>query len=186
MNESVRHAVRDIYCEVLFELAEESKKVDSVMEDLSCVSGVLNSEPEFAAIMTSPTIKGPQKAEIVRRVFGGKVENLTLDFLSVLARRNRMGFLAGITGKYEKLIDVYYDRHLVEVTLAKEPDDDRIKKLKADLGDAINAEVKLEVIVEPEIVGGIIIKKDDKVIDNSVRMALQRAAEQIKSTCLRR
>jgi F0F1-type ATP synthase delta subunit len=72
MSESVKHVVREIYCEVLFELADEAGQVDSVMDDLAAVEEVLRADPEFTAIMTSPTIKGEEKAKVARRVFTGK------------------------------------------------------------------------------------------------------------------
>lgn len=175
MSESVRQIVREVYSEVLFELAEQAGSIDSVTEDLAHVREALKTEPEFATILISPGIKPSEKAQIMRRVFEGKVEGLTLDFMSVLARRNRIGFLGSISDKYEMLVDVHRGRVLVEITLAKAPDDKQMKKLKADLREAINKEVKLSVVVEPAIIGGIIIKKDDAVIDNSVKTALQRA-----------
>ncbi len=174
MSESARQIVREVYSEVLFELAEQAGSVDSVMEDLVRVGNVLKGEPEFSTILTSPGIKGDEKAQIMRRVFEGKVEALTLDFISVLARRDRIGFLGSISDNYEMIMDVRRQRALVEVVVAQELDDEGVVKLKADLAGAINKEVKLSVRVEPEIIGGIIIKKDDLVIDNSVKTTLQR------------
>lgn len=175
VSESVRQIVREVYSEVLFELAEQAGCVDSVTEDLAHVREALKTEPEFATILTSPGIKGSEKAQIIRRVFEGRVEALTLDFMSVMAKRNRIGFLGPISDKYEMLVDVHCGRVLVEITLAKAPDDKQMKKLKADLREVISKEVKLSVVVEPAIIGGIIIKKDDVVIDNSVKTALRRA-----------
>lgn len=175
VSESARHIVREVYSEVLFDLAEQAGRVDSVTQDLSRVEEVLKAQPDFAAILSSPAIKSNERVQIIRRVFSGKVEDLTLDFLSVLARRNRIGFLGGISDKYEMLVDVYHERALVEVTVPKALDDKQIEQLKAGMKDAVNSEVKLTVEVDPKIIGGIIIKKADTVIDNSVRTALQRA-----------
>jgi len=175
MSESIKHVVREIYCEVLFELAEEAGQIDSVMDDLASVEEVLRADPEFTAIMTSPTIKGEEKAKVARRVFTGKVNDLTLDFLSVLAKRNRMRNLFDISLKYESMIDKHHHRHPVEVTLAHQPDPKEIEKLKARIGEAIGGKVKLSIEVDPSIVGGMILHKDGKVIDNSVATRLKRA-----------
>ena len=178
MADSIRHIVREVYSEVLFELAEESGTVEDVMQDLSRVAELLRNESEFVAVLASYTIKPQEKAQIVRRVFGGKVQPLTVDFLSVLARRNRINFLTGICDRYETLVDVYHQRRLVEVKVSHKLGEDELKKLKAGLSEAIKSEVKLSVEVDPEMIGGIVIKKDDKVIDNSIRRAL---AEAVKS-----
>jgi F-type H+-transporting ATPase subunit delta len=175
MSESVKHVVREIYCEVLFELAEEAGQVESVMDDLASVEEIFRADPEFTAIMVSPTIKGDEKAKVIRRVFKGKVNDLMLDFLSVLAKRNRMKSLFDISLKYESLIDKHYHRHPVEVVLAHKPDQQQIEKLKASIGDAVGGQVKLSIEVDPSIVGGIILHKDGKVIDNSVATRLKRA-----------
>lgn len=185
MAESSKHIVGEIYSEVLFELAEEAGRVETVLEDLGCVAEVLTNEPEFASILSSHAIKGDEKAQIARRVFGGKIADLTMNFLSVLARRNRMAFLTGISSKYEMLVDVYRQRTFVEVTMAREPEEEEIVKLKSDLSKAINGEVKLAVQVDPEIIGGIIIKKGDKVIDNSVKRALESAVKSVMARAKR-
>ena len=185
VRESVRHIIREIYSEVLFELAEESGKLDQVTHDLSCVVEVLRREAEFAEIINSELIKPDDKAQMVRRVFRGKIDDLTLDFLSVLARKNRMGFLAQISEKYQMLVDTHQGRSLVEVTLANTPSDDQVAKMTDDLSNAINAKVKLAVDVDPEIVGGIIIRKDDIVIDNSIKRMLNQASEGIRTLGLK-
>jgi F-type H+-transporting ATPase subunit delta len=182
MSESIRHVVREIYTEVLFELAEETSLIDQVQDDLVKVQAVFEAEPEFAALMDSPTIRGQEKSESMRRVFQGHISDLALDFLSVLARRSRMGFLSGIADRYESLVDKHHHRQPIEVTVARELGAEQVNKLKAELTNAVKGEIKLSVNVDESIIGGIIIKKDDTVVDNSVRTALKRAARSIAET----
>lgn len=179
MSEKLRNMVHEIYCEVLFEMAEESDKIESILSDIESVKQLFHDSPDFAAIMTLPEIKAAEKSDIIRRVFTGRVDNLTLDFLSVLARRGRMGFLAGISDRYERLLDLHQDRCLIEVTLANKPSDRQTQKLKGELADAINGKVKLTIEVAPDIIGGIVINKNGKVIDNSVRTMLNRTMKTV-------
>jgi len=174
-----RHIVHEIYSDVMFELAEETRQLDEVLSDLQSVGRVLRSEPEFLSLLVSPNLKESEKAQIIRRVFGGRVVPLTLDFLCVLARRNRMSFLNGISGRYEDMYDAARNRKRVVVTLSKAPTDEEVEKLKQEIRDAIQAEVKLTVKVDPAILGGVVIQKGDLVIDNSVKNILDRTVKVI-------
>ncbi|AQT69390.1 F-type ATPase subunit delta [Anaerohalosphaera lusitana] len=179
MPESVRHVVREIYSEVLFELAEEAGCVDKVMEDLERVVEILQEQPEFASLLASQELKGQEKSEMVRRVFKEKISDLALDFLCVLARRNRIGFLASIFDQYEVMLDAQQNISLVEVTFAQKPKPEKLEKLKSELSDALKAKVKLRVDIEPEIMGGVIIKIGDRMIDNSLKNILGRAVNSV-------
>jgi len=181
MAHSSRHIIHEIYSEVMFELAEESKLVDPVMDDLAAVGKVFAEEPEFLTLLTVGQLKEEEKSAIIRRVFAGRVNPLTLDFLCVLARRNRLNFLFGIQDRYEALMDQFHNVHRFEITLAKAPSEEQLAKLKADLAAAVRAEVKLDVQVEPDILGGIVIRKGDTVIDNSVRSILNRTVDAVIS-----
>jgi len=158
----------------MFELAEDAGLVEQVMDDLSAVSEVLKDEPEFLSLLTLGHVKEDEKAKMIRRVFKDRVNDLTLDFLCVLAKRNRMNFIHGIGDRYQVLLDERKNLHRIEVTLAKEPTDEQTEKIKADIREALNAEIKLSVNIDPEIIGGIIIRKGDLVVDNSVRTILNR------------
>lgn len=177
--QSARHIIHEIYSDVMFELAQEAELLDVVMDDLEAVASVLEAESEFLSLLTLGHVKEDEKAGMIRRVFKGRVNDLTLDFLCVLAKRNRMNFLHGIGDRYQTLLDQHKHLHRIEVTLAKQPSDEQVEKLKEDLRDAINAEVKLLVTVDPEILGGIIIRKGDLMIDNSVKTILDRTVDAI-------
>jgi F-type H+-transporting ATPase subunit delta len=179
MARSAKHIVHEIYSDVMFELAQEADLIDGVMNDLEAVGTVLQDEPEFLSLLTLSEIKPDEKAQMIRRVFKDQINSLTLDFLCVLAKRNRMNFLHGIGQRYQVLLDEKKNLHRIEVTLAAEPDDAELEKLKDDIREAINAEVKLSVTVDPDIIGGIIIRKGDLMIDNSVRTILDRTVNAI-------
>lgn len=179
MARSAKHIVHEIYSDVMFELAQEADLIDEVMDDLEAVGALLQDKPEFLSLLTLGEVKPAEKAQMVRRVFRDQINSLTLDFLCVLAKRNRMNFLNGIGQRYQTLLDEKKNLHRIEVTLAREPGDDELEKLKADILDAVNTEVKLSVTVDPGIVGGIIIRKGDLMIDNSVRTILDRTVNAI-------
>ncbi|HDS83650.1 MAG TPA: ATP synthase F1 subunit delta [Phycisphaerales bacterium] len=181
MKHTARHIIHEIYSDVLFELAQDAGRVGPVLDDLEAVAKVFEAEPEFLTLLTVGQLKEEEKNAVLRRVFGGRINELTLDFLCVLARRNRLNYLFGIHDRYLTLMDQSQDIQHLEVTLAAAPDDRQIEKIKQDLKEAVGTEVKLSVQVDPDILGGIIIRKGDRVIDNSVRSLLDRAVKAVIS-----
>lgn len=179
MARNARHIIHEIYSDVMFELAEEAGLVEKVMDDLEAVATLLQDEPEFLSLLTIGQIKDDEKTAMIRRVFKGRIHDLTLDFVCVLAKRNRMSFINGISDRYETLMDERKNLHRIEVTLAKAPTDSQLEQIKADIQAAIEAEIKLSVSVEPEIIGGIIIRRGDLMVDNSVRTILERTVNAI-------
>lgn len=179
MARNARHIIHEIYSDVMFELAEDAGLVEEVMDDLEAVTTAMQDEPEFLSLLTLGQVKDDEKAHMIRRVFKGRVNDLTLDFLCVLAKRNRMSFVHGIGGRYQVLMDERKNLHRIEVTLAKEPTDEQVERIKADIRDALNAEIKLSVNIDPEIIGGIIIRKGDLMVDNSVRTILNRTVDAV-------
>jgi F-type H+-transporting ATPase subunit delta len=179
MARSTKHIIHEIYSDVMFELAEDAGMLDHVQSDLEAVSRILQEEPEFLSLLTLGHIKEDERAAMVRRVFGGRVSGLTLDFLCVLARRNRMNFLHGIGNRYEVLLDQHKNLHRIEVTLANAPSDQQRAQLEQELAAAVGAKIKLTVTVDPEILGGILVRKGDLVIDNSVKTILDRTVRAV-------
>lgn len=175
MKQNVKDIVRQVYSEVLFELAVESEVVDIVTHDLKSVIDVLEREPEFSALMTSQTVRGQEKSEAIKRVFQGSIHDLTLHFLSILAKRDRMDVLISVSDSFESLIDERSKRYNIKVILAKKPDTEEYDELKKKISEVINGQVNLAVEVDPSIIGGIIIKDGDEVIDNSIKNRLKRA-----------
>jgi F-type H+-transporting ATPase subunit delta len=179
MASSSKHIIHEVYSDVLFQLAEESGEVEQVLGDLAAVGKLLQDEPDFIKLLISDKMKDVEKAEVIHRVFGGRVCELMLNFLCVLAKRSRVGFLLGITDRYEILADRLKNCRLVGVTLARKKDDAELEQLRQQIKDAVGAEVKLKVCIDPEILGGIIIRQGDLMIDNSVQTILDRTVKAI-------
>jgi F-type H+-transporting ATPase subunit delta len=175
MVSSSRHIVHEIYGDVLFQLAKEAGQVEQVQEDLTAVAGLSQNEPDLIKLLASHKLKATEKTAVVQRVFSGRTSGLMIDFLCVLARRNRIEFLTGISDRYEVLADSLKNCHQIEVTLANPFSDEQLERLRQQIKDALGCEIKLDVSINPEILGGVILRKGDIMIDNSVRNILNRA-----------
>jgi F-type H+-transporting ATPase subunit delta len=168
-----------VYASALFDLAGQAKLVDAVKNDLDAIAEIAVREPEFAAFAASPYFTKEIKAQIVRKMFAGQVADLTLDFLMIVIRRNRLMNIGEIAAAFGKMWDDLNGYKDVSVTLAKPASDEEISKITREISEAIAARVKLKVSIDDSLIGGIVIRFGDKIIDNSARAQLSRAVKTI-------
>lgn len=167
------------YAGVLFALADESDILDVVKDDLDSWTEICGGEKDFERLIISPYFSSEYKQQFVGKILSGKITDLTMNFLVVAIKHNRTIFLPQIIAEYNKLWDSRAGYCAVEVTVARQINIDEAAKLSADIASVVERKVRLELIVNPSIIGGIIIRYDDKVIDNTIRNRLQKAVETI-------
>jgi F-type H+-transporting ATPase subunit delta len=173
--------IGQLYAAAIFELARESQMVDAVRDDLLALTQVAKTEKEFFEINVSPYFSQDSKGQLLQTLFAGHVAELTMDFLRVISKHNRMAYLPLITSEYEKLRDAYVGCSLVEATFAKEMGEQEIAKFIEEIKAAFQSEVKLTVRVDPLIIGGVILRRGDMIVDNTVKRELLDAVKAITS-----
>ena len=173
--------LREIYAQSLFELADRQQGVDTVSSDLNILVGIIGQEKDFIKLLDSPYFSTDYKEQLMRRLLSGVAANLTLDFLMVVIKHGRARLLSDIIGRYGELWDAYHGYYHVKVTVPRALEDGQVKELSDGIAAAINSNVKLEFAVEPEIIGGAIIRCGDKVIDNSIRNRIDVAVKTVMS-----
>ena len=169
----------NIYATALFELAVDGKLADAVRNDLTRIRELETSAKDFKIFKESPYFTSEFKSTVLRKMLGGRVSDLTLDFLMIVAKRNRLTYLPEISDAYATLWNEHNGIVGVHVTLASESDGHEVEKLRLEIAAAIEKKVNLQVSVKPEILGGVVIRYGDMVIDNSVRGLLERAVKTI-------
>jgi len=185
--------LREIYAQSLFDLArltpgglaDQQKSVDMVKSDLDILSDIIGQEKNFIKLLDSPYFSTDYKEQLVERLLSPVVTNLTTKFLMAVIRHSRAGLLNDIIVRYSDLWDAYHGYYHVKVTVPRALEDGQVKRLSDGIAAALKSNIKLEVAVEPEIIGGAIIRCGDKVIDNSIRnridVAVKTVMTQIKS-----
>jgi len=171
--------IADIYTRSLMDLATQGHLVEAVAADLDMISTLLTQNPEFEAFLASPYFDEKTKRDLVRSLLAGKVQSLTLNFLSVMIDHNRGRFLAVIIGRYGQLYRLYQGYRPVDVTVAQPLSQEETDKLSRELAEAMNTKVDLDIRIDPAILGGMIIRYGDKMVDNSVKGRLARTVTQL-------
>jgi F-type H+-transporting ATPase subunit delta len=160
------------YARALFDTATRAGTVDQVEEDLKGVDQVLQSVPRLARVLQAPTIPREQKKALLKTAFGDRVGQLTARFLDLVVERRREDILRAIYQEFQRLANEARNILPVRVTAATELTDAERDALAASLAQRTGKRVVLEVEIDPQILGGLMLRMGDTVIDGSVRSRL--------------
>lgn len=167
------------YARVLFSLAEEAGCVEDVRDDLNLVSVLMEHEPDLGRVLVSPYFSLDDKRRLLHQVLAARIAALTLEFLVILVRHRRTAMLRPVRDLYGQLLDRRNGLSDVTVTLARPQGEQETTRLSRDLESALGRPIRMKVVLDPEIVGGIVIRYDGRVIDNSLRGRLNRAVREV-------
>lgn len=181
MNPGTAAHLADIYARSLMDLARQSGLVEAVAADLDAISTLLSRNPDFEAFLASPYFAEQAKRELIRKILTGRLQPLTLNFLFVMIDHNRGRLLPEIIGRYRQLYRVYQGYQTVEVTTAQPMSPEQIETLSQELAAAMNTKIDLDVHVDPTLLGGLVIRYGDKMVDNSVKGRLTRTIHQLRN-----
>ncbi len=173
--------VAEIYAQTLRDLADEARAVETVAADLNTVATLLTQNPDFAAFLASPYFAEQAKQDLIRKVLADRLSRLTLHFLLVLLEHERGALLPQITARFAQLYREYQGYHTVNVTVARPLRPEQTEKLARELAEALQAKIDIDVHVDPSILGGVIIRYDEQMLDNSIRGRLTRTVYQLTS-----
>jgi F-type H+-transporting ATPase subunit delta len=172
--------IGDIYAQAVFETAQQEQLLADVKSDLDSLASVFNEVPEIKGLLLSPYFTRTYKAVLLEKLFAGKFSQLTTNFLLVVARHNRLKFLPEIIGSFTRLWDQLHGLVPVSITVSKKLDDSRVQNLCDEISSALERKVRLtQSIVDPSIIGGIIIHYGDKVVDNTIKTRLFNAVQTV-------
>jgi F-type H+-transporting ATPase subunit delta len=161
-----------VYAEALLALAQQEGKADEIAGELQTVAvDVVGKTPAVAQFLDNPAITAAVKMPALGDAFGG-ASDLFKKFLHVLTQNNRLGLLRDVHAAYQAIRDQQAGRVRVLVRTAAALSDAQTNDLKATLAGNLNKEPILNVRVEPELLGGLIVQIGDRVYDTSVRTRL--------------
>jgi F-type H+-transporting ATPase subunit delta len=178
-DDATRHVAR-IYAEALLSAADKHHQTQGVLEQLEdLVHNVLVRDPAFALFLASAVIGRDQKREALRHAFEGKINGILFHFLLVLNDHNRLDILREAAVLMRDLYERRAGRMHVVVTAAAPLGDDQRERLRHELREKFSREPILTVRVDPDLLGGLMVRVDDWIYDGSVRARLERIQNQL-------
>ncbi|MBP6311186.1 MAG: ATP synthase F1 subunit delta [Flavobacteriales bacterium] len=161
------------YARSLMALALEKNMVDAVQEDMLLVANTCAASNELQVLLRSPVVKADKKSHILDKIFAGKIGEMTSLFVGILVRKGRETMLPQVAAAFTELYKTHKGIIIAEVTSAVPLSDDAREKVRK-LATEKHAGKTIELVetVEPNLIGGVIIRIGDEQYDGSVSRRL--------------
>ena len=172
-----RAAIR--YAKSLFSLAEEKGAINNMEKDIRLLNDAVQGSDDLELLLKSPVIKADAKESILVKIFEGKIESLTLEFIKILVRKGRESILPAIVDEALNLVRKQRNVRVAEVKTAVAMDDELRSRVSAALKNLHDGEVELKETVVPELLGGFQLLMDNRMIDASIKRELELLRRQI-------
>jgi len=169
------------YASALFGLARDERQIDAVSRSLGLLAQALVDSRDFAELVSSPLVSR-QDAGKAFDAIGRELslDPITTNFIGVLARNGRKNQLQNVIRAFRRFAADHRGETTAEVVTAHALKDDQLAALKQQLRTRAGRDVAVETSIDPEILGGIVIKMGSQMIDASIRTKLNRLAEAMK------
>ena len=169
------------YAKAFFSLGVKEKAADTFGKDLEGIANAMDVSPELSKLFKSPSFNTQEKKAVLKDVVAKlKMAPISVNFLSVLADKGRLDCLSDIQKTYSELLDQALGVVRGKLTTAMELPVSRHGDIKAKLEKKSGKQLVLDFGVDPAILGGMVLRVGDKVLDASLRAQLQLLKEQIK------
>jgi hypothetical protein len=164
--------IAEVYARALFEVAQEKGGIDSVRAELGEFDDALKANPEVKLFFTSPEFSTEEKKDGLRKsVEGGSPE--VMNFLEALLERHRMPAIHRIRERFDEMWRKESKILPVTLTSAVALDPSTVAHLKEQIGAQTGSQVLLEETVDPDIIGGIVVRVGNQILDASIRTRLE-------------
>jgi F-type H+-transporting ATPase subunit delta len=167
-----------MYARALFEAAEEAGRVDAVASDLAAIAGAMDEVPELRAFLRNPQIDPAGKAEVLEQLTR-EADELVGNFVRLVAEKGRAGELPEISAELDALVAQAQNRLTVELTTAHELSDREAKSIVQQIEKASGRTVEASRSVDPDLIGGIVLRIGSHLADGSVRGRLERLRHEL-------
>ncbi len=170
--------IAQVYARALFEVAQEQKKLDEVREQLGQFADALNDSADLRVFFFSPYFSTEEKKDGLHKALTD-ADPAIVNFLETLLERHRMPVIFRIRDEYGRLWDSENKLLPVEVTSAVDLDDATVKSIGERIGEQTGQRVELTSRVDPSILGGIVLRVGNSILDASIKHRLDQLRKHV-------
>lgn len=167
------------YAEALFQVGEESNSTEKLYDELKAVVDIIIENNEFENILKSPIISKEDKKNLINNIFEKQIDKEMLNFLKILADKDRLSCLADIKEAYKALLN--NKNNILEgvVITAVPMEGSELNALQAKLSTKYNKTVILKNEIDKSVLGGVLVRLGNEEIDGTVKYRLDKMKEQL-------
>jgi F-type H+-transporting ATPase subunit delta len=161
------------YATALFDLAKESGAIDAVVADLSTFDALIEAHEDMQRFVRSPVFSAEDQVKALQPILEKiGVKGLAQKFLLLVATQRRLFAVRQMVKAFRQLVDQDRGVTRATVTLAETPSSKALDAIKAALKDVAGAGAEIDLEIDSEIIGGIIVQIGSKMVDSSLRTKL--------------
>lgn len=171
------------YGEALFELAVEEGREDEFLEEVITLKALLDENPDFGKLMNHPKILKEEKLEVLEKVFKGRISRALLGFLHLIVSKDRYGEIDAILDYFIDEVKQLKGVGVAYVTTALALSEAKKKEIEDKLLSTTSfKKMEMHYQVEEDLIGGMVIRIGDRVVDSSVRSRLFKMQRELLKT----
>jgi F-type H+-transporting ATPase subunit delta len=167
------------YAEALLDLADETQKSKEIGQELEEVAVAVESDPKLVAFFSNPAISDVDRGAVLEKAFRGRVGDLLVNTLLVMNRKGRLGLLRQVADGYAELLQQRQGIIEVDVFVAERLTPDQLEQVRQKVGGALRREAVVHQYVDPKLIGGLLLRVEDRLLDASVRAQLRAVRRQL-------
>lgn len=169
------------YAEALFEVALESNTLEKTKEEIKFIANIIEDNSDFKTIITHPRVSKSEKKEILSNILKDKISSSVLNFCFITIDKGRESYLPEISKEYTVLSNLEQGIIEAKAISAVSMSEEETNKLAETLSKEFNKTVLLETKVDKSILGGVLVRLGDKVIDGSVKGRLENLQKELNN-----
>jgi len=167
------------YAQSLLELATEQHQAEPVGQEMQQLGLIIEQNPGFREILANPSIGVQEREQLLERIFRNNVSPLVFNTLGVMNQHGRLGLLDQLVGGYGELLDEQLGKVEVDLTVAQPLTAEQTATARQRISQALGRDAVVHQYVNADIIGGMVLRVGDTLIDTSVRYQLSAMKDQL-------
>lgn len=169
------------YAKAAMELADEQGQAEAVGEELNQLRQLVQANPLFGDFLRDPAVSPAQRQEMLDRAFKGQLSPLVASLMGVMNVRGCAGMIGELAAEYQRLLDRRMGKVDLDITVPQPMDEGFFADVRDRIGKALGKSVRVRQHVDESLIGGMVLRLEDKLFDASVKTQLQVMKQKLMS-----